>query len=60
MRNKRDDKIFEKLGNKYERVHLKIKERSFKLVWKNDAGSYFLNILEFMSLALEKQNKQRN
>ena len=58
--NKRGDNTSEGLGDEDGGVHLGVEERSFKPVWKDDAGSYLRGISGCRSSASEKRKRRRN
>ena len=60
MDNKKGDNTHAGLGDQDGEVQLRDKERSFRPVWKDDAGSYLQGMKGCGSSATEKQERQRN
>ena len=58
--NRRGDNTHEGLGDQDGGVQLGDKERSFRLVWKDDAGSYLRGMKGCDLSAAEKRERQRN
>ena len=60
VNNKRGDHTREGLGDQDGGLQLGVEERSFRPVWKDDAGSYLRGIKGCGSSATEKRERRRN
>ena len=60
VNNKWGDNTYEWLGDQDGGVQLRVEERSFRPVWKDDAGSYLRGIKGCGSSATEKRERRRN